>query len=69
LLIAQSDSDVFDFKWKSFTKAEIFGKGAVMVGTGILGFAAAPFLSSFIAAEGLTAALWIKNINTVKNVI
>jgi hypothetical protein len=58
-----------DFKWKSFTKKEIFGKGAVMVGTGILGIAAAPLLSGIFAAEGLYAAVWLKNINTVKNVI
>ena len=40
-----------------------------MVGTGILGIAAAPLLSGIFAAEGLYAAVWLKNINTVKNVI
>lgn len=68
--MAQSASEVFDLKWKSFTKAEIFGRGAAMIGTGILGLVAAPLLSGFFAAEGgLTAALWFKNINTVKNAI
>ena len=58
-----------DLKWKSFTKAEIFGKGVAMVGTGVLGLVAAPFLSGFVAAEGLSAAVFLKNVNTVKNVV
>ena len=48
--MAQSDSEVFDFKWKSFTKAEIFGRGAAMIGTGVLGIVAAPLVSGLIAA-------------------
>jgi hypothetical protein len=45
LLAAQSDSEVYDLKWKSYSWEEIWKQGAIILGTGtFLGLASLAFL-------------------------
>jgi hypothetical protein len=59
LLAAQSDSEVYDLKWKSFTKAEIASQGGKILGTGLILGAASLLFGP--AVVGMISAGKIKN--------